>query len=66
MNFYLRSLLFVLALTICSNVLAGPFEGVIFFQKADGQDVTYFRYYIKGNHIRIEDVNEGGGLNGML
>jgi hypothetical protein len=66
MNIHLRSLLFVFAFLFCSSAFAGTFEGVIYFKKADGKDVTYFRYYIKGNHIRIEDVNEGGVLNGIL
>lgn len=62
----LRILSILLALALTTSTFASPFEGVIFFQKVDNKDVTYFRYYVKGNHIRIEDVNEGGVLNGIL
>lgn len=51
---------------ITSSLYANPFEGIIFFQKMDGVDVTYYRYYVKDEHIRIEDVNEGGVINGIL
>jgi hypothetical protein len=47
-------------------VYSSPFEGTIFFQKEGASEVTYFKYYIKGDKIRIEDVNEGGVLNGIL
>jgi hypothetical protein len=49
-----------------SNSYAKPFEGIIFFQKSDGEEVTYYRFYVKENRVRIEDVNEGGLLNGIL
>lgn len=49
-----------------TSLFANPFEGVIYFQKIDDKEVTYFRYYIKDDHIRIEDVNEGGIINGIL
>lgn len=48
------------------TLMANPFEGVIYFKKTDNENVTYFRYYVKDNLIRIEDVNEGGVLNGIL
>lgn len=62
----LRILSTLIVLALATSSFASPFEGVIFFQKVDGKDVTYFRYYVKGDHIRIEDVNEGGVLNGIL
>ena len=49
-----------------TSLFANPFEGVIYFQKIDDKEVTNIRYYIKDDHIRIEDVNEGGVINGIL
>lgn len=56
--------LFLLLFTV--SLFANPFEGVIYFQKIDDKEVTYFRYYIKDNQVRVEDVNEGGIINGIL
>lgn len=56
----------ILLLLFSCGVSATPFEGVIYFKKTSGSEHTYFRYYIKGDNVRIEDVNEEGQLNGIL
>lgn len=66
MNFIKWFFTGVFFLTLYSYINASPFEGVIFFQKEVGNEVTYFKYYVKGDKVRIEDVNEGGLLNGIL
>jgi len=62
----LQLFLSLFLLLITSSLFASPFEGIIFFQKMDDADITYYRYYVKEEHIRIEDVNEGGVINGIL
>lgn len=61
---YLLTSLFIFSLSLASY--ANPFEGVIYFQKTDSKDVNFFRYYVKGDKVRIEDVSESGELNGIL
>jgi len=46
--------------------IANPFEGIIYFQKTNEKEVNFFRYYVKGDNVRIEDVDEKGELNGIL
>jgi len=61
---YLLTSLFLLFLSLSS--FANPFEGIIYFQKSDEKQVNFFRYYVKGDKVRIEDVDENGELNGIL
>ena len=61
---YLFTSIFLVSLSL--SALADPFEGLIYFEKVEDEKSTYFRYYIKGDKIRIEDVNEEGNLNGIL
>jgi hypothetical protein len=35
----------------------GAFEGTIDFIQFNGVDTTYYKYYIKGNHIKIDNVD---------
>ncbi len=61
---YLLTSLFLFFLSLSS--FANPFEGIIYFQKTEGKQVNFFRYYVKGDKVRIEDVNDKGELNGIL
>ncbi|MBK7384123.1 MAG: DUF4412 domain-containing protein [Flavobacteriales bacterium] len=49
-----------------SLVNAQSFEGVIEFTKSTGPVVTAYRYYIKGDHIRIEEVSSRGEVQGIM
>jgi hypothetical protein len=66
MNYYKCLITNLILILFVLNVSANPFEGVIYFQKTEGDNVTYFKYYVKGDNVRIEDVKEGGKLNGIL
>ena len=66
MVIFKRLICSILLLFFISNVEANPFEGIIYFQKKDGDQVTFFKFYIKGDNVRIEDVNDEGKLNGIL
>lgn len=45
---------------------AQPFEGVIEFTKSAGPVVTNYRYFVKGDHIRIEEVSSRGEVQGIM
>ncbi|HQV75812.1 MAG: DUF4412 domain-containing protein [Flavobacteriales bacterium] len=68
MLFNLRSL----SLTLFSFVLASAslqaqnFEGVIEFTKTTGPVVTNYRYYVKGDRVRIEEISARGDVQGIM
>ena len=46
--------------------VAEDFNGVISFWKIDGADTTLYKYYVKGNRVRIEDIKKNGEVNGIM
>ncbi|MBS1580633.1 MAG: DUF4412 domain-containing protein [Bacteroidetes bacterium] len=58
--------------TIGTMLLAGPglraqsFEGVIEFTKTTGPVVTNYKYFVKGEHIRIEEISARGEVQGIM
>ena len=48
------------------SVLAQGFEGVIEFTKTTGPVVTAYRYYVKGDFVRIEEVSSRGEVQGIM
>ncbi len=46
--------------------LAQGFEGVIEFTKTTGPVVTAYRYYVKGDFVRIEEVSSRGEVQGIM
>ncbi len=45
---------------------AQSFEGVIEFTKSAGPVVTNYRYFVKGDHVRIEEVSSRGEVQGIM
>ena len=45
---------------------AQSFEGVIEFKKTSGPVVTSYKYYVKGDHVRIEEVSSKGEVQGIM
>ncbi|MFN3875576.1 MAG: DUF4412 domain-containing protein [Flavobacteriales bacterium] len=45
---------------------AQAFEGVIEFTKTTGPVVTGYKYYVKGDFIRIEEVSSRGEVQGIM
>ena len=43
-----------------------PFEGVIEFTKTTGPVVTNYKYYVKGERIRIEEISARGEVQGIM
>ncbi|HRH70318.1 MAG TPA: DUF4412 domain-containing protein [Flavobacteriales bacterium] len=45
---------------------AQPFEGVVEFTKTTGPVVTSYKYYVKGDRIRIEEISARGEVQGIM
>ena len=70
MQVFLRPFRFVgaiLALGVLSSpLLAQPFEGIIEFTKTTGPVVTNYKYYVKGDRVRIEEISARGEVQGIM
>ncbi len=66
-NLLLRSGL-ALAIIFATTAMsfAQSFEGVLEFTKTKGPIVSNYKYYIKGEHIRIEEINKNGEIEGIM
>ncbi|MBK9176381.1 MAG: DUF4412 domain-containing protein [Flavobacteriales bacterium] len=53
-------------LCLGTSVNAQSFEGVIEFTKTTGPVVTTYRYHVKGEYVRIEEVNSRGDVQGIM
>lgn len=56
----------IVLLCLGSSLSAQSFEGVIEFTKTTGPVVTTYRYHVKGDYIRIEEVNSRGDVQGIM
>ncbi len=45
---------------------AQSFEGTIEFTKTTGPVVTNYKYFIKGDHVRIEELSSRGSVQGIM
>jgi hypothetical protein len=50
----------------CASTHAQPFEGVVEFTKTTGPVVTNYKYYVKGEWIRIEEISARGEVQGIM
>ena len=59
---------FALFLLMCAGLAANAqaFEGIIEFTKTTGPVVTNYKYYIKGDHVRIEEISARGDAQGIM
>ena len=57
---------FCIAFLGIGSGLAQGFEGVIEFTKTTGPVVTAYRYYVKGDFVRIEEVSSRGEVQGIM
>lgn len=49
-----------------SGLVAQSFEGVIEFTKTTGPVVTAYKYYVKGDRVRIEEISSRGEVQGIM
>ena len=48
------------------SLSAQSFEGVIEFTKTTGPVVTSYKYYVKGDRVRIEEISARGEVQGIM
>jgi len=53
-------------LAITAAVHAQSFEGTIEFTKTTGPVVTNYKYFVKGDHVRIEELSSRGNVQGIM
>jgi len=59
--------LFLLLVTFAfATPVVAQFEGVIEFTKTIGTSVTTYKYYVKGNNVRIEELSTDGRITGIM
>lgn len=56
----------LLIATSASRSSAQAFEGIIEFTKTTGPVVTNYRYYVKGDRVRIEEIGARGDVQGIM
>jgi hypothetical protein len=56
----------VFGVSAALSVSAQAFEGTIEFTKTTGPVVTNYKYYVKGDHVRIEEINSRGDVQGIM
>ncbi|MBL7983358.1 MAG: DUF4412 domain-containing protein [Flavobacteriales bacterium] len=59
-------LAFVLLAGAALSAHAQAFEGIIEFTKTTGPVVTNYKYYVKGEHVRIEEISARGDAQGIM
>lgn len=57
---------FMLALFAPQGLKAQAFEGIIEFTKTTGPVVTKYKYYVKGDRVRIEEIGARGDVQGIM
>ncbi|MBL7962649.1 MAG: DUF4412 domain-containing protein [Flavobacteriales bacterium] len=67
MHLLIRTLhtLALFTLVTLTSVAQG-FEGIIEFTKTMGPVVTTYKYYVKGDRVRIEEMNAKGEVQGIM
>ncbi len=58
--------LFGTLLALCTTMVAQSFEGIIEFTKTTGPVVTNYKYFVKGEHVRIEEISSRGETQGIM
>ncbi len=51
---------------LTTAIHAQPFEGVLEFTKTTGPVVTSYKYYVKGDRIRIEEISARNEVQGIM
>ncbi len=63
----LRSIAFIgTACVVSATLHAQSFEGTIEFTKTTGPVVTNYKYFVKGDHVRIEEISARGDVQGIM
>ena len=55
----------IYATVMLASVSLAQFEGEIIFEKNVGKIHVIYKYFVKGNDVRIEEVGEDGTIDGI-
>ncbi len=67
MHAILRSSILACGLSLALAPVSGQaFEGVIEFTKTTGPVVTTYKYFVKGDFVRIEEISSTGNVQGIM
>ena len=66
LNKHLFRTLGLAAVFATSTAMAQSFEGIVEFTKTTGPVVTSYKYYVKGDRIRIEEISARGEVQGIM
>ncbi len=58
--------LFLALLIPAAALQAQPFEGVVEFTKTTGPVVTMYKYFVKGERVRVEEIGARGEVQGIM
>lgn len=59
-------LTFLMIGALAATTLAQAFEGTIEFTKTTGPVVTTYKYHVKGDRVRIEEISARGEVQGIM
>ena len=63
----LKSLgLSMLFLMLSFSSWASPFEGYLEFKWTKSSISTTYKYYVKGENVRVEEINQDGEVEGIM
>lgn len=62
----MKKLFLAFLLFTATATFAQGFEGIIEFKKMSFMDTTLYRYYVKGNQVRIEEMGSKGKVSGVM
>ena len=48
-----------------ASTAIGQFTGIIEFKKTVGKIVVTYKYFISGDNVRVEEINENGNVDGI-
>jgi len=51
---------------LATTMYAQPFEGILEFSKHTGPVLTTYKYYVKGDRVRIEEISARGDVQGIM
>lgn len=66
MHSSLRSFALIGGILAITAAQAQSFEGTIEFTKTTGPVVTNYKYFVKGDHVRIEELSSRGNVQGIM
>lgn len=62
----MKKLFLGVALSLVSVASFAQFEGVVEFTKNKGKINISYKYYVKGDNVRVEEIGKDGSLDGIM